>query len=572
MVAWHKKKTGDILLLLNGIVLAVVLNQLASLFFFRVDLTEEKRYSIKAPTVQLLETLDDDVFVDVYLDGDLNAEFRRLRKAVRETLEEFRIYSGNKLHYRFADPLAATGERARQEFMGDLVAKGLKPLNIIDTRDGRRTEKIVFPGAVLSYGGLQTGVMLLKDQVGGAQQDINRAIEGLEYELATAILQITVTERKRVGFVSGHGELDSIQLAGMLEALQPLYDVNLRASLSAAVTPADYEVLIVAKPLSRFSEPEKYHLDQFVMNGGKLVMFLDAVRVDLDSVARGDYFAFPYDLGLDDLLFKYGVRLNPDLVQDIVSLRYPVVTGQVNGNPQITPIEWPLFPLVNQYAQHPATRNLDATVLRFAGSVDSVKAAGIRKTPLLFTSRYSRTSGAPLKINVNDLRKEITPQNFSTPFIPVAYLLEGRFNSLFENRFVPEGVSEAGRRNTGEWTRVVVVADGDVMRGEVSRRTGEPIEPGFDPVTNHTFANKELVANLVAFLTDDDGLIMSRNREIRARPLDKERVRESRSFWQAVNFIFPLALIVTLGLVKLYLRRRHYVHVETPRPHGSPEK
>lgn len=558
MVAWEKKKTGDLLLLFNGILLAVVLNQLAALYSFRVDLTDEKRYTIKAPTVALLQNLDDDVYVDVYLEGELNAEFRRLRKAVRETLEEFRVRSGNRVHYQFSDPLAAAGANARQEFMSDLVSKGLKPINIIDSKDGRRTEKIVFPGALVSFGGLQAGVMLLKDQVGGAQQDINRAIEGIEFELANAIQQLTITERKRIGFVAGHQELDSLQLSALREALAAQYDVNLNVLLNGPLARGDYDVIVVAKPQAAFSEAEKYRLDQYLMSGGNLVFLLDALRVNLDSVGSGDYYAFPYQLGLEDLLFRYGVRLNPDLVQDLVSLRYPVVTGNVNGKPQITPIEWPYFPLVNQYAPHPVTRNLDATMLRFSGSLDSVKAVGVKKTPLLFSSAYSRRVNAPLKININDLRKEITPQNFSTPNIPLAYLLEGTFRSLYENRFLPDGVDEAGRKSISPSTRIVVIADGDVGRNDINRRTGQPVELGFDAVTNHTFANRELILNLVAFLTDDSGLITTRTKEIRVRPLDKEKVRESRTYWQFINLGAPLLLLVLIGLTKAWLRHRRY--------------
>lgn len=570
MVAWEKKKTGDLLLLFNGILLAVVLNQLAALYAFRIDLTEEKRYTIKAPTVLLLQNLDDDVYIDVYLEGELNAEFRRLRKAVRETLEEFRVQSGNRVHYQFSDPLAAAGANARQEFMADLVSKGLKPINIIDSRDGRRTEKIVFPGALVSFGGLQSGVMLLKDQVGGAQQDINRAIEGIEFELANTIQQLTLTERKRVGFVAGHRELDSAEVSALREALAAQYDVNLNVRLNRPLRNTEYDVIVVAKPQSGFSEAEKYTLDQYLMSGGNLIFLLDALRVNLDSVATGDYYAFPYTLGLDDMLFRYGVRLNPDLVQDLVSLRYPIVTGQVNGRPQITPIEWPYFPLINQYAPHPVTRNLDATMLRFAGSLDSVKAVGVKKTPLLFSSAYSRRVSAPLKINVNDLRKEITPQNFSTANIPVAYLLEGTFRSLYDNRFLPDGVDEAGRKNVSQSARVAVIADGDVARNDINRRTGQPVELGFDAVSNHTFANRELLLNLVAFLTDDSGLITTRTKEIRVRPLDKEKVRTSRTYWQLLNLVAPLLVLLAVGVGKAYFRHRRYGRFQLAnKTHGS---
>ncbi len=570
MVKWEQRVTRDLLLLFNGVMLAVVLGQLGALYFFRIDLTEEKRYTIKTPTIELLRNLDDDVYIDVFLEGDLNAEFRRLRKATRETLEEFRVYSGNKVHFQFSDPLAAAGENAQQEFMTDLVSRGLKPLNIIDSKDGQRTEKIVFPGALVSFGGMQTGVMLLKDQVGGSQQDLNRAIEGLEFELANAIHQLVVSDRKRIGFVTGHGELDSIQVSSLREGLLPLYDVDLMAKLHHQLTAADYDVLVVAKPQTRFSEEEKYVLDQYLLGGGKLVMLIDALRADMDSVAQGDYYSFPYALGLDDLLFQYGVRINQDLVQDLVSLRYPVVTGVLNGKPQITPIEWPYFPLANQYAAHPVTRNLDATAFRFVNSLDTVKAIGIRKTPLIYSSAYTRRVRAPLKINVNDLRREAKPENFNSGGMPMAYLLEGKFKSLYANRFLPEGVDTTGFRKEGVASRLIVVADGDLARNEISRRTGQPVELGFDAVSNHTFANRELLLNMMAYLTDDGGLITARTKEILVRPLDKEKVRSSRPTWQVVNLVLPLLLLVALGTGKAYLRQKRYGRfTSSSNQHGS---
>ncbi len=558
MVTWERRRTGDLLLLFNGIVFAIVLNQLAALYFFRVDLTEERRYTMKEPTRELLRGLEDDVYIEVYLEGDLNAEFRRLRKAVRETLEEFRVESKNRVHYEFSDPQQAVGAGARQEFMADLVARGIKPINIIDSKDGQRSEKIVFPGALVSYAGLQTPVMLLTDQVGGAQQDINRAIESLEYGLASAIQRLTITDHKRIGFVAGHGEIDSLAVSSLRDGLQELYDVNLNVSLNQRLGLPDYDVLLISKPTKRFTEIEKYYLDQYIMSGGSVVFMMDAVRVNMDSLSSGNYYAFPYDLNLEDQLFHYGVRVNPDLVLDLVSLRYPVVTGQVNGNPQVTAIEWPYFPLANTYASHSVTRNLDATALRFTGSLDSVKATGISKTAMIFTSAYSRKLVAPIKINVNDLRKEITPQNFSTANVAVAYLLEGKFNSLFARRFVPEGVNAEGNRAEGEFARVVVIADGDIARNEVSRRTGQPVELGFDAVSNHTFANKEFLLNLIAYLTDDSGLITTRNKEIPVRPLDREKVREGRVFWQTLNLIVPVILVVAIGILKTWLRRKKY--------------
>lgn len=558
MVKWESKKLGDLLLLFNGIALAILLNQLTSFYFFRLDLTEEKRYTIKTPTKELLRKLDDDVYVEVYLEGDLNAGFRRLRKAVQETLEEFRIYSDNKVHYVFKDPAAAMGQQAQQEFMTSLAAKGIQPIDVIDSKDGKRTQKRVFPGALISYGGAETGVMLLKGKTALRSEEVlNQSIEGLEYELVNAINTLFNTDRKRIGFVTGHGELDSLQIASLNNSLLQSYDV-FKTNLTRKQSLTQYDVLIVAKPTKAFSETDKYKLDQFLLGGGKLLLLIDQLEASMDSASSKNYFAFPYHLGLDDLLFHYGVRINQDVVQDIVSLRFPVITGNVNGKPQVTPIEWPFFPMINHYSNHPITRNLDATVLKIASSIDTVKATGIGKTPLLVSSQYSRKAQAPVKINVDDLRKEMKPENFSGgPFV-LGYLLEGEFSSLYANRFLPDGVDSSGYKSKGVPSKLIVVADGDLARNEVSMRTGQPQMLGLDGFSGYTFANQELIMNMVAYLADEAGVINARNKQVKIRPLDKEMIKNDRLFWQLMNLVLPLTLVILFGLLKIYLRKRKF--------------
>ena len=558
MVKWESKKLGDLLLLFNGIALAILLNQLTSFYFFRLDLTEEKRYTIKTPTKELLRKLDDDVYVEVYLEGDLNAGFRRLRKAVQETLEEFRIYSDNKVHYVFKDPAAAMGQQAQQEFMTSLAAKGIQPIDVIDSKDGKRTQKRVFPGALISYGGAETGVMLLKGKTALRSEEVlNQSIEGLEYELVNAINTLFNTDRKRIGFVTGHGELDSLQIASLNNSLLQSYDV-FKTNLTRKQSLTQYDVLIVAKPTKAFSETDKYKLDQFLLGGGKLLLLIDQLEASMDSASSKNYFAFPYHLGLDDLLFHYGVRINQDVVQDIVSLRFPVITGNVNGKPQVTPIEWPFFPMINHYSNHPITRNLDATVLKIASSIDTVKATGIGKTPLLVSSQYSRKAQAPVKINVDDLRKEMKPENFSGgPFV-LGYLLEGEFSSVYANRFLPEGVDSRGYKSKGVPSKLIVVADGDLARNEVSMRTGQPQMLGLDGFSGYTFANQELIMNMVAYLADEGGVINARNKQVKIRPLDKEMIKNDRLFWQLMNLVLPLTLVILFGLLKIYLRKRKF--------------
>src|SRR5688572_20636371 len=439
MVDWRSRKLGDLLTFANGVVFVILINLLVSNEFFRFDLTEEKRYSAKPETLHILESLEDEIHVEVFLAGKLNASFQRFQKALLETLDEFRIYSKNKVTYSISDPAIATSEKARNEYMADLASRGIQPTNIIDTRDGQREEKIIFPGVIISYGGLEKGVMLLKgNKAGTPEQEINQSIEGIEYEIVNAIYNLINVDRKQIGFVTGHGELDSLQSFSFRNQLSEVYDV-FDVMLSAKEDVNSFNVLIVAKPTAPFSEKDKYLLDQYVMQGGKLLFLIDKVDASMDSVAREDYFAGPNNLNLDDQLFKYGVRINPDLVQDRRSGVYPVVTGVVGGKPRMQLMEWPFFPLIGQFANHPVTRNLDAVLTRFCNSIDTVKALNVVKTPLLMTSPYARKISTPVHINVNELRKNLRDSDYTTQFIPIGVLLEGKFTSLYKNRFPPEG-------------------------------------------------------------------------------------------------------------------------------------
>lgn len=557
MVKWESKRLGDMLMLASGIMLAVVMNQLGAFYFFRADLTEEKRYSIKPPTRELLMNLDDDVYVEIFLEGDLNSGFRRLRKATQETLEEFSVYSGNKVHYKFTDPSAAVGQNARNEYMAMLASKGIQPTNVIDNRNGQRIEKLVFPGALVSYAGEESGVMLLKGNRSQRSEEVlNQSIEGIEFEMANAIQKLSTTNRKKVGLLTGHGELDSLHIAGFRTALSDSYDV-FKTELSNKNLLASLDLLIIAKPERSFSELDKYKLDQYILRGGHVLFLIDRLRVNIDSVSRDDYFALPYSLGLDDQLFRYGVRINPDLVQDRLALRYPVITGVLNGKPQMTPIEWPFMPLINRYTESPMTRNLDLTMLKFANSIDTVKASGIRKTPLLFTSEYARRLTAPVKVAVGDLRSD-KPENFTEKFIPLAYLLEGKFTSLYKNRFLPESIDSTGFVSEGVNSKIIVIADGDIARNEISGRSGQPQELGLDGFSGYTFANKDLLMNMVTYLVDGSGLINARNKEVKIRPLNKERIRDERLTWQLINLMLPVTLMGAFGILKVYLRKKRY--------------
>lgn len=556
MVTWiATRKTGDLLLLANGLVLAVLINIAAGFYFFRLDLTEERRYTVQPQTKSLLKKLEADVFVEVFLEGeDLNPEFKRFQKSIRETLEEFRIYSGNRVQYIFTDPLQAGNERARNEFISDLNAKGISPRNVIETRNGERVEKFVFPGALVSYEGFETGVNLLK---GNRAQNINQSLEGIEYELANAMYKLTNVDRKRIGLIYGHGELDSLKIASFNNALLEQYDV-FKVNLINKPKVTGYDLLIVAKPTQSFSETDKYKLDQYLMQGGKILFLLDRLDADMNRASEEDYLAFPYDLNLDDQLFKYGVRINPDLIQDRMSGRYPIVVGGDQNQPQIMQLEWPFFPLVNQYAQHPITRNLDASLIRFASSVDTVKSIGVTKTPLLFSSAYSRKIMTPVKVSVNDLRRQMDEEKFAEGPIALSYLLEGKFTSLYKNRFPPDDVDTTGFLSESKPAKVIIVADGDLARNDVNPRDQNPQPLGLDPFTQYTFSNQDLLLNMVAYLVEEDGLIKARNKEVRVRPLDKKKIQNERVKWQMINLVLPLVLLIAFGAARSYWRKLKY--------------
>ncbi|MFN3840340.1 MAG: gliding motility-associated ABC transporter substrate-binding protein GldG [Cyclobacteriaceae bacterium] len=558
MVNLHSKKIRDLLVLANALALVVLVNLVASHYFFRIDLTEERRFSVKPQTKELLQNLDDAVYIEVYLDGELNASFRRLRNAIRELLEEFRIYSSNKVHYTFIDPHQAISQKARNEFFQELTNKGVVPVRVVERENNQTSEKLLFPGAVVLYSGFEAGVNLLKNVSARTPDErINPSIEALEYEFSNTIYKLSNTNRKRVAFVQGHDELDSLQVASFNNALLELYDVY-KVDLSRKSAVPVYDALIIAKPTKPFSEADKFKLDQYVMRGGRVLFLLDKLEATMDSASREDYFAFPYTTRLDDLLFRYGVRINNDLVQDRNAGLYPVVTGQSGGKPQLQLMDWPFFPLVNHYADHVITRNLDAVMLKFASSIDTVKAAGVKKTPLLFTSDFSRKVGAPVPVSINELRRNVKPENFSEKKIPVGYLLEGRFTSLFKNRFPPDGVDASNVMAEGMPAKVLVIADGDLARNEVNPRTGNPQQLGLDPFTSYTFANEELLMNAMAYLVDEDGLIKTRNKEVKIRPLNKEKIRLEKTAWQVFNLATPVVLLIVFGILRFMLRKRKF--------------
>ena len=557
-----QKKIESLLRFVIIVMLLLICNVLAQDYFFRLDLTEDQRYTITEATENLLSGLEDVVYVDVYLEGDVPAGFKRLQRSIRETLEEFRNIAGANVQFNFIDPSEAVSPEARNEFYQRLAAKGLQPTNIIDNDGGKKTEKIVVPGAVISYGGEERGVMLLRgNQAASPEEKLNQSVEGVEYALASTIQELAQERRFRVGWLTGHGELDSVRVSSVQEAIAEKYVLE-EVFLPAAENLSRYDALIMAKPTQPFSERVKYKLDQYLLNGGRGLFFVDQVLVNMDSAGGAGTLGIPLDLNLTDFFFNYGIRLNQNLVQDLSSGAYPVVVGYMGNEPQIQMMPWPFFPVLNNYGPHVLVRNLDATYGQFMSTIDTVKSDGVSKIPLIFTSEYARTFAAPVRVSVNDLRRDLNPDQYNQGPLPVGFLLEGGFPSLYQNRFLPEGVAKEGFMDAGE-AKLITVADGDFIANELNFQTGEPYPLGFAPFTRQTFANQEFVMNALAYLTNEEGLILARNKEVSIRPLDPVQAEEEKLFWQVLNLAGPVLLVILLGILFNYSRRRRYTQFKS---------
>ncbi len=537
-----------LLILLSIIGVLVVLNILSRVYSFRLDLTEEKRYTLSIPTRKLLQHLEDPITIDVYLYGDLPTGFKRLQQSIEEHLENFQSYGGKKIQFMFFDPLSIKDTKAKNNYIRNLSRKGIQPTTVFEKQNGKQIEKLIFPGAVISYKNREVAVMLLKGNKGNSPQEIlNQSIENIEYELASAIKLISQEKRKKIGWIEGHGELTGIRVADIANTINERYDL-FRINLPNKKQLVSYDLLIIAKPTQPFSEADQYKLDQYIMNGGNVIFLIDEIRVDLDSVGTEGTFAFTYNHGLDDMLFRYGVRVNPNLIQDLYAGAQPVVVGLTGNQPQIQLLPWPFFPIINSFGNNPAVKNLDAILLKFASSIDTVKAKGIRKTPLLFTSLYSRTLSSPIRINFNDMRKELQPTYLNKgPFV-VAYLIEGSFQSAFKNRILPTGIDTSGFKKQGIFSKLIICSDGDIVRNELDPTSYYPLPNGFDPYTKNTFANKDFILNTVDYLLDSDGLIVARKKEIKLRPLDKVKISNEKWKWQLLNALLPVLIIIIAGI------------------------
>ncbi len=556
MVNWKSNKLEDILHFLIGVNLVILLNLFINKVPLRFDLTEEKRYTISQFSRNFLRNIEDRVFIEVFLTGELPSGFKRLKNATEDVLKQLRVYSDYKIDYKFTDPSFAKNDRAKNQYYRYLAEQGIQPTNLSFKERGTTKEKLIFPGATVSYFGSEEGIMLLKGNRGASPNEIlNQSIENLEYEIVSKIVDLSRDVRKKIGYLSGHDELKGKEIAAFKALLRERYDLF---EIKASEDLIKFDAVVVGKPTQKFSKKDKYYLDQYVMRGGKILFFVDALQVKMSDASGEGTAAVPYELNLNDLLFNYGVRINRDFVQDVNCGNYPVVAGNIGNQPQIRLLPWPFFPVVNNFGNHPAVKNLDVIQMKFVSSIDTVKAEGILKTPLLFTSPYSKILKAPVMVSFNSLQKDLDPQKYDQEKIPVGYLLEGKFESLFKNRILPKGLKNSGFKEIGPETKIVVISDGDIIRSEIDPENDQPLDIGVDPFQKITYGNKDFINKVIAYLLDDQDMMMARNKEVVLRPLDKVKVEQERTKWQVINLAAPLLLILFFMTIIFYLRKKKY--------------
>lgn len=534
--------------------------------FFRIDLTSEKRYSISDNTKRMLKGIEDPLSVKIYLDGDLNPGFLRLKRATKEMLDEFSVYCNSDVDYEFINPSGAASNAEREKNYAELEKRGMRGTLVHDRdNEGKSIQKVIYPWAEISYAGKSLPVCLLKNVAGNSgEENLNISIENLEFGLTDVIRMLTSREVQKIAFIEGHNEFPEPFVYDASQALSHYYQVD-RGVITNDVGILDgYKAIIIAGSEKKFSEQEKYVIDQYVMNGGKVLWLLDGSRISLDSLSTSSQtIGIANEINLEDQLFTYGVRINPVLVQNVQCALIPVNMAREGDQPKFEPTSWYYSPLLMTSPEHPATRNLTPIKSEFTSSIDFVGSdTTLKRDVLLATSPGSHIQNVPSIVNMEVINVERNAQYFNISnrvFIGVAE--EGVFHSVFRNRLIPEGIKTTEKTRTeSKPTKMIFVADADIIRNDV-QGSGENMNIlplGFDRYMNQQFGNKDFILNAVNYLTDDDGWMALRNREIKLRLLHKPAVIGLRTFWQTINMVLPLLLLGLFGLGFFFIRRRKY--------------
>lgn len=534
----------------------------------RLDLTAEKRYTLSEPTKALLRDLPGPVNLTVFLAGDMPAGFKKLANSTSEMLQEFKDYAKGNITYSFQKPGEGYPDSLKNLFIDSLNRLGLSPMNVkAQTKAGEsREEQYIYPGALASYEGRTVAIDFLQGQsaVEGINS-LNNAEALLEYKLANTVHKLTLDSLPWVAYLVGNGESMSYNVYDLVNAAKGSYNFRFLPIDQVGSIPSIFQALLIVKPTAPFTDAQKLKIDQYIMRGGHVMWMIDNLYAEYDSLQRSqnDFIAFERGLNLDDQLFKYGVRINPDLVLDLNSDQLPSVVGSVGGKPQMQLLPWPYFPLLTNSSGHPIAKNLDYVVSQFPSSIDTVKSAGVNKTVLLSSSGVARLVSSPAKVTLQALKTQEDVNSFTLKNVPVAVLLEGTFSSLFTNRLSSElrdslaANQQSFLNKSSSSAKMIVMSDGNIGMNEVSQKEG-PLPMGRNLYTGYQYANKDFVMNSLEYLTDNSGILQTRSKDFTLRLLDKRKVETQKGFCQMITLVIPIALVILFGVVYQFLLRRRY--------------
>ncbi|MDT0607812.1 gliding motility-associated ABC transporter substrate-binding protein GldG [Croceitalea rosinachiae] len=549
-----------ILSLFKGLGFLIATNILASFIYARFDLTEDKRYTLSEEAISTIEKFNSPVIIDVLLEGNLPAEFAKLKTETILLLEQFQS-KNDIIQFNFINPLKDVENQ--QQTIAELQQLGLIPANVTIEEDGKVSNELVFPWAMVNYDNTTVKVPLLKNKLGATSEDrINNSVQQLEYAFADAFTKLAIEEKKRVAVIKGNGELDDIFLADYLTSIRDYYNIGAITLDSVSSNPQNvldqlnnFDLALIAKPTEPFSDQEKFILDQYIINGGKSIWLIDQVGIELDSLFNkdGSAIALRRDLNLDDFFFKYGVRVNPVLINDLYNTPIVLASGEANDS-QYNPLPWIYHPMVFSKNDHPINTNIEASRLQFANSIDTITNQN-DKTILLRSSPLSKSDGVPKQISLSMLNVQPKKESYlKKGNLPLAVLIEGEFISAFANRVKPVKLKNALKK--GGENQMLVVADGDIIKNQI--RNNRPLALGYDKWTNNTYGNKEFLVNSINYLLDDTGLINIRNKKVTIPLLDIQKIKNQKSKWQLINIGVPVTITLLLGLMFNFFRKKKF--------------
>jgi ABC-2 type transport system permease protein len=552
------KKYGYIFIAASLLLLVI----LSRFFFFRIDLTEDKRYSVSEQSKNLMRNLTSQLEVAVYLDGDLNAGFLRLKRSTVDLVNELAVYSPEKITSVFINPSLADNNAEREERYVRLEERGLTPTAVYERdKEGKSIRKIVFPWIEITYNGKTEAVHLLKNLQGfSGEENLNISIENLEFEITDAIRRLSNSEVQKIAFIEGHGELSEQETYDVSLLLSRYFQIDRGVIGNDAAILDDYKMLIVARPVKAFSEQEKFIIDQYIMNGGKVLWLLDAVQIASDRLSQsGASPAIELDVNLKDMFFRYGVRINPVLVQDVQCTYVPVNAALAGEEPHFEPAPWFYFPLLLTASQHPVTRNIAEVRAEYCSAIELVgENKNLRAEYLLATSDNSHIVGTPVLIDLSETPRIDDADYFNLSYIPVAVASEGVFPSNFANRIPPKDIINSKPfKSESLPTRQIFIADGDIIRNDITA-DNQTVPAGYDRYMNRQFGNKDFIRNVVLYLADSESWISLRSRTVKLRLLNKKLIENDKLKWQLINVMLPLALLALGGLSYQLIRKRKY--------------